>query len=387
MMEERKGEEFRMSGDDFFTSPGGQSIVKTRIVTKYFGAWTKVMLPRVRNLPEGRIAYVDLFAGPGQFEDGTPSTPLWIMRTAINDPELRKRLVTWFNDKDFAHISALRERVSQLPGFDSLVYQPEFTNHEVGSEIVSILKRVRFIPTLFFIDPWGYKGLSLELIGSAIKHWGCDCIFFFNYNRINPGLKNPTVFEHMNDLFGLERANNLREKVEGLTPFNREMTIVNELAQGLQDVGGQYVLPFTFKSKNGKRTSHHLIFVSKNFRGYDIMKDVMASVSQDSQDGVAEFEYNPATSRQLSLLYDFGRTDSIQALKNALVETFQGRTLAVGRLYEIHSARTRYRLPNYREALLQLESESKVTVDVPPERRRRIQGKLTLGENRRVTFL
>lgn len=376
-----------MSGGDFYTSPRGQSIVKTRIVAKYFGAWTRIMLPRVRNLPDGRIAYIDLFAGRGQFDDGTPSTPLWVLQNAVKDQELRQRLVTWFNDKDPDHIRSLQKCVSCLPLIDTLVHQPTFTSYEVGSEIVSILRRLHLVPTLFFIDPWGYKGLSLELIGSAIKHWGCDCIFFFNYNRINPGLKNPTVFEHMNDLFGLERANDLREKVEGLAPFNREMTIVNELAEGLQDVGGQYVLPFTFKTKNGKRTSHHLIFVSKNFRGYDIMKDVMASVSQDSQDGVAEFEYNPATSRQLRLLYDFGHMDSIQALKNALLETFQGRTLTLERIYEIHSARTRYRLPNYREALLQLESEAKVTVDVPPEKRRRHQGKLTLGEKRKVTFL
>jgi len=49
-------------------------------------------------------------------------------------------------------------------------------------------------------------------IGSSIMSWGCDCIFFFNYNRINMGLHNQAVEEHMNSLFGRERVDNLREQ-------------------------------------------------------------------------------------------------------------------------------------------------------------------------------
>ena len=57
-----------------------------------------------------------------------------------------------------------------------------------------------------FVDPWGYKGLSLRLINSVLKDWACECIFFFNYNRINMGLGNDAVKEHMDALFGEERA-------------------------------------------------------------------------------------------------------------------------------------------------------------------------------------
>ena len=62
------------------------------------------------------------------------------------------------------------------------------------------------MPTFFFVDPWGYKGLSLRLINSVLKDWGCDCVFFFNYNRINMGLGNDAVEKHMDALFGKERG-------------------------------------------------------------------------------------------------------------------------------------------------------------------------------------
>jgi hypothetical protein len=66
-----------MSTGHFFATPGPHNIVKTKLVTKYFRAWSTIMLGKSRT-PNGPLAYVDLFSGPGCFDDGKPSTPLWI---------------------------------------------------------------------------------------------------------------------------------------------------------------------------------------------------------------------------------------------------------------------------------------------------------------------
>lgn len=63
----------------------------------------------------------------------------------------------------------------------------------------------RLFPPSFFVDPWGYKGLSLKLVSAIIKDWGCDCVFFFNYNRVNMGVNNDSIKKHMISLFGEER--------------------------------------------------------------------------------------------------------------------------------------------------------------------------------------
>src|SRR5205823_1498044 len=135
---------------------------------------------------------------------------------------------------------------------------------EVGAEIIKLIRKVQSIPTLLFADPWGYKGLSLQLINSVLRNWGCDCIFFFNYNRINMGLSNPYVEEHMVALFGKQRASALRQRLEGLEPEQREKTIVDEFTSALNEIGGTYVLPFNFKSDRRARTSHYLVFVCKH---------------------------------------------------------------------------------------------------------------------------
>lgn len=368
----------------FYDAPEQQSIIKTQLVTKYFGAWSKNMLPRDPRHSQ-RIAYIDLFSGPGKFADGSPSTPLLILDSAIKDEALRTHLVTMFNDRNPKHAEQLEAAINALPGIETLTYRPEVSHTAVGSEMVEMLGSVKLVPTLFFIDPWGYKGLSLDLIGNAIKNWGCDCIFFFNYNRINSGIDNPFVVGPMNELFGAKRADELREQVRGATPNDRQTLIIDALTEALKAVGGTFVLPFEFKSSHGERTSHYVTFVSKDFLGYHLMKEVMFGLSSDDSE-VRSFEYVPVKSPQLALELNLDEPYSIAALKEALARKCAGQAVEVRQVYKNHSVDTPYTLRNFKDAILQLEDEARVAVDIPPDKRVR-KGEVTLGDKRTVTFL
>lgn len=290
-------EEWGKNANRQFNEQLEQSQVKSAIVAKYFSAWSRVILAAQKNSPllsEDRIAYIDLFCGPGHYNDGSLSTPIKVLTAAVQHADLRWRLVTYFNDKDEENTRSLEEAISQIEGIQSLKYPPRVFCQEVGEDIVRDFENRSLIPTLFFVDPWGYKGLSLRLINSVLKDWGSDCIFFFNYNRINMGLGNKFVKEHMDSLFGERRAEELRQSLCGLQPPQRELAIVEELCQALKQYGSRYVLPFRFRNAEGSRTSHHLLFVSKHVRGYEIMKEIMAKESSSHVDGVPSFEYSPA---------------------------------------------------------------------------------------------
>jgi hypothetical protein len=268
---------------------------------------------------------------------------------------------------------------------DRLHYPPRVFNREVGTEIVKSFEESRFCPTLFFIDPWGYKGLSLRLVNSVLKDWGCDCIFFFNYNRINMGLNNPIVQEHMNALFTADKADKLRGELEMLAPEQRELVIVENLAQALKYSGDEYryVLPFRFKDDRGRRTSHHLIFVSKNFLGYEIMKEIMAKESTASVDGVASFEYNPADTRQ-PLLFELSRP--LTDLAGQLSKSFAGQTLTMQDIYIKHNVNRPYIKANYKDVLNEMEAQGLIAADPVAAKRQMRQGKRTFGDNVKVTF-
>lgn len=372
--------------NSFFDESSEQSEIKSLLVSKYFWAWAKIMIgAQKRYRPQdNRIAYIDLFAGPGRYKDGSVSTPLLILQQAIADSEMRQRLIVLFNDKDPENTNSLQNAIRELEGIEKLAHRPTILNIEVGDEIAERFEQMNLVPTLFFVDPWGYKGLSLRLIDSVVKDFGCDCIFFFNYNRINMGLGNPFVTEHINALFGEQRADVLRSKVEGLDSQERELTIVNEICEALREMGREFVLPFCFKSANGRRTSHHLIFVSKHVRGYEIMKQIMARHSSSKDQGVASFDFNPATSGQLSFLFDLSRP--LDELGDLLLTKFAGKTLTMKQIYELHHVNTPFISANYKDALNQLEGKGMITCNPPADERPMRHGKKTFADRVKVTF-
>jgi three-Cys-motif partner protein len=372
-----------MADSSFFDESRDNSLVKAEIVAKYFWAWARVIIPTAKKW-NNNIAYIDLFSGPGRYKDGSKSTPLLILERAITDPDMSQMLVTLFNDKDSDNTQSLQQAIESIPDIGRLKHTPIVLNKEVGEEIVQAIQKINNVPTLFFIDPWGYKGLSLGLIGAVIKDWGCDCIFFFNYNRVNMGLPNVSVDKHMNSLFGQERANALREQLKLKQPYERELVIVEEISQALKEIGGNYVLPFCFKNDTGTRTSHHLIFVSKNVRGYSIMKEIMAKESSSTEQGVPLFEYNSATQYQ-PLLFELSRP--LDDLENMLLHEFAGQTLTMEAIYNQHHVGKRYISKNYKEALKKLEQRGKIIADPPASKRRKYKGEITFGENVTVTFL
>ncbi len=177
-----------MMVEKFFEESKEQSLVKTTLVKNYFKAWAAIML-RNKRCRKARIAYVDLFCGPGRYKDGTVSTPIRVLEQAVRDSDLRESLVTLFNDKDPSYSRSLKEEIARIPNISLLTFQPKVYNEEVGDKIANLFEEIRLVPTLFFIDPWGYKGLSLRLVRALLRSWGCDGIMFFNYNRVNPALK------------------------------------------------------------------------------------------------------------------------------------------------------------------------------------------------------
>lgn len=347
--------------ETFFDETREQSVVKATIVEKYFDAWAGIIVGaqnQHRPGADNRIGYVDLFAGPGRYKDGAVSTPLRVLQKAIEKPAYAERLLTIFNDRDSENVRTLEEEIRKVPGIEKLKHKPVIWNEEVGDKIAKQFAEKSKIPILAFIDPWGYKGLTLHLVDAFLRDWGCDCIFFFNYSRINAGLSNPSVHEHMCALFGEEKAKALGKELEPLVPAAREATIVNALAQALKGYGHRYVLPFCFKNENGTRTKHHLILVTKAFKGYEVMKDIMAKASSSQEQGVPSFTYSSADSSAQQLLFELNRP--LDDLRAMLLRDFAGRTLAMRAIYEEHSVDRPYVSKNYKDVLSTMETDGSI---------------------------
>lgn len=372
-----------MTDCSFFNEQRDQSKVKATLVQKYFWAWARVILGAQAKNPHTnkKIVYIDLFSGPGRYKDGAMSTPLLILEQAVKDPAIAPYLVTMFNDKDANNSNTLKSEIKNLPGIQGLKYYPDIYNEVIGEDIVKWFSEIKLAPTLFFVDPWGYKGLSLKLINSVLKNWGCDCIFFFNYNRISMGIRNPCVKPHMEALFE-NRYEQVAQRIENTSPQERETVIIEELCEALNEMGGRkhYILPFRFRNEAGTRTSHHLIFVSKDFKGYEIMKEIMAKESSSENQGVASFEYNLADERY-PLLFQY--TKPLESLRDDLLNQFAGRTMKTSEIYREHCVGTPFILRNYKDVLKDLDDSHIITIATENGKPRR---KGTFPESITVSF-
>ena len=213
---------------EFFDDQKAQSRVKSAIVVKYFKAWAAIMARQVQGEKDPRLVYIDLFCGPGKYEDGSVSTPLLVLEHVIATPDLRNKVIAVFNDEDISRTAELEKNILALPGINTLKHKFQIRTGDVDEELVEELASIDIVPAFSFIDPFGYKGVTLELVEALMKGWGSDMVLFFPFDRINAALMNPKVTKHVDALFGKERADRLRELTSGMHPENREALIIEE---------------------------------------------------------------------------------------------------------------------------------------------------------------
>lgn len=369
--------------DNFFNERTPASEVKANIVTKHFDTWSNIVLKKATNLGQ-KITYMDLYCGPGRYKDGTESTPLLVLKKAIAKPELAKNLITIFNDEDAENIRDLEQELKNLPGIKTLAYQPAILNTTVGQDTADYFQKNPTIPCFTFIDPFGYAGLTLNLIEGVTKNWGCDCIFFFNYDRINRALSSPLFSERMAALFGKERADALQKQLQGinaisLAPWQREEKIITALMDALKELNKGKTYPRPFRFKTGNRTTHMLVFVTKHPLGYRVMNDIMARQGYIDRAGVPSYTFHDNT--PMPSLFE-----SLGPLKVSLLESYPGRTMTREQIFHDHVLGRNFIEPNYTEALKELENEGAIKCDPPADKRKRWRGRPSFGPDTKVTF-
>jgi predicted DNA-binding protein YlxM (UPF0122 family) len=153
-----------------------------------------------------------------------------------------------------------------------------------------------------------------------------------------------------------------------------------------------HVLPFRF-SRPSRRTSHYLIFVTKHFKGFEIMREIMSKSSSEFDDGVGNFSFIPVDKdkireesyEQLNLLTDYSLL--LDELGDNLLRDFSEQTLRMKSIYEKHSINKRFIKTNYKEALKRLEAVGKILTSPSHDDRQKRKGEVTFADSVNVTFL
>lgn len=319
-----------------------------------------------------QIRFLDLFAGPGVYDDGKLSTPILVGKACANDPDLKNKVWLMFNDNE--HIDKLKANFeAHFPDKNTFAYKPKFGDKTVGKD-----ERLRSYlltrhqpeggknphPTLLFIDPFGYKAIDTKVLAEFMKDWGNEIFLFLNAKRIHAAVENEKFDELMLDLFPTTINTIRNDRKYKLNVEDRLNLIIENLAKEYELIlgDGLYHIPFKFQEEDSAATSHYIMHFTKHHRGYDLVKQIyndFDNIGAVLENGTYTFDAKKLDIDTDSQL-DFG-DPNIYALSKQLVDLYQGKKLSAMRLFEKHQKNSRYAREHYVKTLRQMVEDKTIT--------------------------
>ncbi|HJH64337.1 MAG TPA: three-Cys-motif partner protein TcmP [Bacteroides mediterraneensis] len=371
-----------MKENHFFEQQTMSSRIKASIISEYFPKYCNIIINKHK--PK-ELRYIDLFAGPGKYEDGNVSTPLLVARNCIKNNFLQQHVRFIFNDNTYKE--QLEKNFFEEFPKGSFVINPFFGDRTVGEwgKITQYLIRNTHVgnynesPALLFIDPFGYKGIETNVLAQFLQNWGNEIFIFINTKRIHPALENEKFESLMRDLFPttyeIIKSNRKYKQSVG----ERLQLIIDYLGLEYQKILNSkvYYTAFRFQEEDIDTTSHYILHLTKGKRGFDLIKTIYNDFANVGTifDGINTYTFDvKKINNPIAELFDVSK-QNIEILKENIYSSYKGKTITAFELFEEHQITGNYCRSHYAKALRELVEEN------------RIKSKFTDGKNHIVSVL
>lgn len=285
-----------MSIDSTLWPMGPHTQGKHLVLRGYLDAWLPI-LSRYNK----RILFVDGFAGPGEYEGGEEGSPVIALRSLMEHharDSITAEIVYLFIERDegrAAHLKELVDRLSERIPPNARVSVTQGSFDEAMTEALDALdaQRAQLAPALVMIDPFGIKGVPLDVIRRILHTPKCEVYISFMYENMNRFLSTDEFAPHLDSLFGTE---GWRVGLE-LHGDERRRFLYNLYASQLRGAGAEHVLHFDLYEEG--RLVYGIFFATQHERGADVMKRSIWKVAPEGG-----FSFRGTRSPQLELEVD-----------------------------------------------------------------------------------
>lgn len=284
---------------------------------------------------------MDMFAGPGKYDRGERGSPALVLDLLLGHRDLAAwsncEFVLLFNELDEERHNVLSEVVAEYrtkhtpwPANVKLVDPESKPFAELANDILGSLKGQNMAPTFAFIDPFGYKGLSLDLIKQLVSYNACELFIYFDFNSVSRFATTGNVDEHFDALFGTDEyknappAGDLARATFLHDLYERQLRTVCNFG---------HVRSFAMVNDGG-RVGNYMFFCTRNLQAFDRMKDAMWAL-----DPTGDYRFQDRLAGQ-DVLFD--SVDATGPLQSALLDKFAGRKVPVQHVLDWVVAQTPY---------------------------------------------
>lgn len=268
----------------------------------------------------------------------------------------RAELVFFFIEKEkdrFDHLSGLLSSY-KLP--NNIKYQcinAQFRD-VLGEIFDSLDKEGQLLaPAFMFIDPFGIKGVTFEIIKRFMTNPKCEILFTFMIESANRFASTKEFEQHLDALYGTTQW---RECVDR---EDRQNCLISLLETRLRSVA-KYVWSFRMLDKRNKDL-YFLFFITNHILGLSKMKDAMWRIQP-----TGDYSFSDRNAGMISL---FEGLFDPTTLQNIILEACNGKKITIESLEEFVVAKTDFRQGHIRKALKPLEENDQFRV--PTSRKKR----------------
>jgi three-Cys-motif partner protein len=335
---------------------------KHEILRRYFQAWLPILAQT-----NGRLLYLDGFAGPGEYSNGEDGSPLVVLKAARDHKqkfasELFCLFVEDRRDRYEHLVEVLASINPPLPSNIKFHAEHGAFNDQLSQIFIRLEEQKNQLePTLAFVDPFGFSQTPFSTIAKLMKYPKCEVLVNFMYEEINRFLSLPNLAEHFDALFGTPEW---REAIKISAPAERLRAIHDLYLKQLRRVA-KHVRSFQMLNR-GNIVDYFLFFATNNLTGLERMKEAMWKV-----DPTGEFQFSDFTdaSAQLSL---FASEPDYTTLRDMITSQFGGKEVESKKLGDWIVAHTPFLRSHFKKpVLVPMEDEVSVSVLNPKPGRRK----------------
>ena len=340
------------------------SRAKHEILRRYMQAWVAILAQG--GYPE--LIYIDGFAGPGRYSKGEDGSPVIALKVALDHQGRVGSTISFlFVEEREDRAEVLREVLAEIDRPARFVVQvPRDAKFDqaVGNFLDSYLAKGQHPPPIFaFIDPFGWSGVSFQVVKRILSFQSCEVLVTFMYEEINRFIGLPEQAHNFDAFFG---TGTWREGIGLPDPRQRNRHFhdlyMNQLHQA---AGARYVRSFEMRN-NSDLTDYYLFYATNSLLGLKKMKESMWRV-----DLSGEFSFSDATDpRQLVL---FAKEPDVDILKRQIIGRFGGQETTVGAIEEFVVTETAFRETHYKRLVLRplelSQSPGLLIIDPPAKRK------------------
>lgn len=317
------------------------------ILKRYLDAWIPI-----RSSKNGRIVFIDGFAGPGEYKNGEEGSPIIAMKSLIQHKlNLKGEFIFIFIEKEKDRCDHLKTVISRLERSPNPNLKLKFFVEcgEFSKVVDTILNKIkeeqkRLAPTLLFIDPFGFSGIPLEIIKRFMANTGCEVLISFMVEDLIRWCELDQNLESIDALFGTDEWRVIRDKKVD-SKEKLEFIVSLYIKKLKEEAGITFVRPFKMINQSNK-TDYFLIFGTNNELGLQKMKESMWSVDPSGKFSFSDASYDP----KQKLLFPIG--PDYNFLKRLLIKEFKGKTVSIEEIESFVGNQTDFLITHLRKNIL-----------------------------------